>query len=87
MFYADENQKKAREEMRVFNAVDLVWAVLIGLAISFVSVPILAYFGAFEGALIEGWLGELDLRSLAKGASYFGVFLMGFMGTLMFRKR
>ena len=85
--YMDENQKRMREEMRIFKATDFCWAILLGILVAFIGVKLMLFFGVFEGALIQGWLGEFDFRSLAEKLSFFGIFLVTGMITLMYRAK
>ena len=45
------------------------------------------FFGVFEGALIDGWLGEMDFRGVAEKLSYFGIFIVAGVLTLMHRAK
>ena len=49
------------------------------------GVKLMLFFGVFEGALIDGWLGEMDFRGVAEKLSYFGFFIVAGILTLMHR--
>lgn len=85
--FTDENQKRLREEMRIFHATDYCWAIIIGMVAAFVGVKLMLFFGVFDGALIDGWLGEMDFRGAAEKLSYFGIFIVAGALTLMHRAK
>lgn len=85
--YTNEDQKKMRKEMRIFNATDFCWAAIIGILAAFVGVKLMLFFGVFEGALINGWLGEMDFRGSAEKLSYLGIFVVSGILTLMHRAK
>ena len=78
--------EKARKESRIFNLGDFMIALLVAIPFAWVGVDALVKLGFVESALIqsETWDMTLDLRGVATLVLRVGVFIVSFLGTLMF---
>lgn len=83
----EEIRKKAQEESRLFDGLDYCWAVIFGILAAWLGVNLAERLGAFEGAVVETFLGEMNFTGMAILLVRIAAFVVTFLVTLYLRKK
>ena len=81
----DETRERIKKESRLFDLTDVIWAVLIGTLVAYFGINLLNRLHVFDKAVLDTFLGQINLVGNAIGLSRIGAFLVTALIVLVVR--